>query len=154
MPTLNFFSPDDRGVLLGRLQALRPDTQPLWGVMNAAQMLDHLSRALEISMGTVRVKKVFAKGLAATIARVVFLDWVPRFPKNLRTAPEMKAPPCTAQDFEPALARFYDRVGQALQQHAQGQPFAPSPIFGPLTPEQTGRLLGKHIDHHLRQFGL
>lgn len=153
MPAPNFFAPDDRSTLLTRLQHLRPETQPVWGVMNAAQMLDHLARALDIAMGTVRVKP-FATGIMARMARKVFLDWIPRFPKNLRTAPEMKAPPCTADEFEPALARFYHRVGQALQQHSENRPFAPSPIFGPLTPEQTGQLLGKHIDHHLRQFGL
>ena len=30
---------------------------------------------------------------------------------------------------------------------------APHPFFGPLTPLEWDRLMWKHLDHHLRQFG-
>ena len=33
------------------------------------------------------------------------------------------------------------------------QPFFQHPFFGKITKEQGGRLVYKHIDHHLRQFG-
>ena len=34
------------------------------------------------------------------------------------------------------------------------EPFAPSPVFGPMSNRAWGRLMWRHIDHHLRQFGL
>jgi hypothetical protein len=30
----------------------------------------------------------------------------------------------------------------------------PHPLFGPLTTTQWGQLTWKHLDHHLRQFGV
>ena len=34
------------------------------------------------------------------------------------------------------------------------QPLAPSPVFGRLSRRGWGRLMWRHLDHHLRQFGL
>ncbi len=55
-------------------------------------------------------------------------------------------------EFEPdkqallaVLGRFSETPRRAV--------LAPSPVFGPLSRRGWGRLMWRHVDHHLRQFG-
>ena len=43
--------------------------------------------------------------------------------------------------------RFSDAGPQGCTTH-------PHTFFGPLTPDEWARLMYKHLDHHLRQFGV
>jgi len=78
---------------------------------------------------------------------IVVLPW----PRSARTAPELLVPAAAsfAADREAVLAvlkRLVERV-------ARGEALAPHPIFGTLGERLHGRLLWRHVDHHLRQFG-
>lgn len=74
------------------------------------------------------------------------------FPKNSRTAPEMIMN--TEHDFNKEQARLINFI-QKIQ--AQGEDFydgLESRSFGKLNKEEWNNLFYKHLDHHLRQFGV
>jgi hypothetical protein len=139
--------------LVRRIEQLDELKVPLWGKMNATQMLAHCSTALKLAFGDVPSKVVFPPW-KATLSRLIFLDMLP-FPKNLPTAAElhpqkkMKA----SADF---LAEREELIRQLNRMNAAGadQAFAPHPLFRNLNRAQYGKLIYKHLDHHLRQFGV
>jgi len=56
------------------------------------------------------------------------------------------------------LAKEKDRLTGIIDRFAGGGPAVcavhPHPFFGKLTPQQWAILMYKHLDHHLRQFGV
>lgn len=139
--------------LIQRIEQLEESKAPLWGKMNATQMLAHCSTALKMAFGDVPVKIRFSPWKAG-IARLIFVDLFP-FPKNSPTAPElhpgkkMKA----SRDFlseREELIRQLRRMLAAAPDHT----FAPHPLFRHMSRDQYGKLIYKHLDHHLRQFGV
>jgi hypothetical protein len=67
---------------------------------------------------------------------------------KIQTAPEMLATQPKSWEVDlAACAELAERVGR-------GSARAVHPAFGPLSPEEWGRLCWKHLDHHLRQFGV
>ncbi|MCP3915760.1 MAG: DUF1569 domain-containing protein [bacterium] len=57
-----------------------------------------------------------------------------------------------ASDFGRARDRLLELVEQYGEHGVQTR--EPHPFFGPLTSEEWSRLMWKHLDHHLRQFGV
>jgi hypothetical protein len=67
---------------------------------------------------------------------------------KIQTAPEMlTSRPATWEADLAACEALAERVGT-------GSPRAVHPAFGPLTPEEWGRVCWKHMHHHLVQFGV
>jgi hypothetical protein len=67
---------------------------------------------------------------------------------KIQTAPEMlTSQPTTWEADLSACLHLAERVGA-------GSARAVHPMFGPLSPEQWGRLCWKHLNHHLVQFGV
>jgi hypothetical protein len=138
----------DRRTLLVRFRKLTPEHQPSWGALNAKKMVCHLGDQLAVALGDIPSEP---KGslLTNTVAKW-FVLYVP-FPApkgKVNTVPEMLTtqPSNWGQDssrFESLLSRLVD--AKAL---------APHPAFGKLSRSQWGILAAKHIDHHLRQFGV
>ena len=74
------------------------------------------------------------------------MDPIPK--GKVRTVPEMLlAKPATWQD-------DLDAVGELMARDAAEGATPPHPSFGPLSHREWCILAAKHIDHHLRQFGL
>jgi hypothetical protein len=71
--------------------------------------------------------------------------------KNLPTLPRAKAN--EEKEFEVEYKILLELVDE-LYSHRDRKDWNPHPIFGNFTPEQWGKLEYKHLDHHLRQFGV
>ena len=148
MPTLAHAP--TRAALLARLARLSPDTTPAWGRMTAPQVLAHLTDALRMAVGELPCtpKRV---PIARRFPVKHLLLYVLPIPKGVPTAPELIAR--TADDWSAEQARCAALVARF------DPPLAPTawpehPFFGPLTGAQWGHLAHKHMDHHLRQFGV
>ena len=132
-----------------RLSALEPDATPLWGKMSAGQMVWHCQFPLRIAIenkdtevgGNPLVRWFFKKSL--------YNDRPWR--KNLPTAPMLKA--TEPKDFEREFPKLQQLIGDFHSLKHRGQ-WNPHPMFGSFTHGQWGQLQYKHLDHHLRQFGL
>lgn len=140
----------DRERLIKRVQRLQPDTLPYWGSMNVREMLAHCADALRNATGELPIA-VRNLPLARTgLVKWLMIDVIP-FPKGAPTARELREREPGDIDAErAALIALFERF--APEQVTTT--FAPHPLFGELTPKQWGKLAYKHVNHHLRQFGV
>ena len=137
--------------IIERLGRLAPDTERQWGKMSPSQMMEHTARALEMATGRKPMQHAFLGKAIGWIFKGSFLGEKP-FRQNSPTGPTLiiKDEP----DFESTRARLEELI-TAL--HALGESGTDGNVhgfFGPLTGKQWGETQYKHVDHHLRQFGL
>ena len=144
------FDPRDRDEILGRLATLQPATARQWGKMDAAQMCAHCSLALEAATGDRPSRqKLFCK-ILAPFFRKSLLGEKP-FGRNSPTDPLLIV--ADPRDFEAERARLtavIHRFGNGGPEKATNAVHA---FLGPLDGAEWGRIMHKHLDHHLRQFG-
>lgn len=147
----SIFDPQENQDLLRRLSGLTGNSKPLWGKMTAAQMVAHAQRPLLVATGELPLSRGLLGVLFGKLAKKKLLEEKP-LPKNQPTHPKfvVKHQP----DFEEEKQKLLDiverfgRVGPPVLTHK------PHPFFGPMTTSEWDKLQWKHLDHHLRQFGL
>lgn len=133
-----------------RITAVIPEAVPRWGEMNPSQMIAHLRRAIEISLGEVKVEDASNWLTRSLIIPVLAMPW----PRGGIKAPASFFPSASSEfavEREQLLARMVRFTDIAAAEPARR---GLSPMFGWLTLETWTRLHGKHLDHHLRQFGV
>lgn len=138
----------DRREIVRRLTRLTPEHQRLWGSMEAPRMLCHVTDALRVAVGDLTATFT-GNLLTRTIARwLIVYSPLKAPPGKVPTAPVMltTAPRDWPGDLA-ACEALIERVGQ-------GEGRGDHPAFGPLDADAWGRLAWKHLDHHLRQFGV
>ena len=72
--------------------------------------------------------------------------------RNSPTAKELVI--ADARDLESERNRLYESIDRFAAAGPAGCTTHPHAFFGPLTPEEWATLMYKHLDHHLRQFGV
>lgn len=136
--------------LLFRLDTLQVTDEPLWGKMSPVEMLLHCN--LSNKQIVLWNKPVRPGSLKQKIFKFIGLEMLPRFPKNTKTAKQFVTS-AKIQDKEfLEQKRIYRELllGFSLGDKTLT---APHPYFGPLNTSEWGRVIWKHMDHHLRQFG-
>lgn len=137
------------------LAKLEADTPPLWGRMNAQQMVEHLTSAVRMSTGAIPVK-VYTPADKLEKAKSGLLGDRP-LPQGYR-APFLPPDPLPVAFADlpearaallGALADFHDFYGEKEEAFT-----LPHPVFGPLNYEEWIVFHNKHFQHHLSQFGL
>ena len=148
----NIFDPATAQEITHRITQLTPASPRQWGAMTTAQMLAHCSSGVEMAMGEILPKRVFiGRVLGPLIKPQVFKNDDP-MRRNSPTSKELLVP--DERDLETEQARLtglIDRFAAAGPSCCTTHPHA---FFGPLTPGQWAILMYKHLDHHLRQFGV
>ena len=137
-----------RQELVDRLERLAPEAKPLWGKMNAPQMLAHLADWMLMAKGDLKTapKK---RALRFPPLKQLAIYWLP-FPKGLPTAPELISRKPLAWTVERAAVREHVLSFETLNPAVWPE----HPVFEKMTP-RAWRVLGyRHMDHHLRQFGI
>jgi hypothetical protein len=143
------FDDDARAGIRARIDRLTPDRRPLWGKMDAGTMIVHLTAQLRAGLGELACapKKTPLNNWLMRRLIIYVLPW----PKGTPTAPEFLAQPSTTWDEDlAALRAAMDRFAA----RGPGAAWPPHPAFGPLTGRMWGVLAWRHLDHHLRQFGV
>jgi hypothetical protein len=135
-----------------RLEHLQPDSQRVWGKMSPAQMLAHCSAGIEMAMGQIRPPRaLIGRIIGPAIKRVALRDKEP-LRRNSPTSRELVM--TGDRDF----TKEQGRLGELIDSFAAAGPVActshPHAFFGPMTPDEWAILMYKHLDHHLRQFGV
>jgi len=148
LSTRSLLKADDLELLLERLERLRPDARPAWGTLDAPRMLCHLGDSLRVALGELPTVPRHS-WLSRTLGRFVVIHTGFKPPRaKVKTAPEMlTSKPASWQADLDVCKQLAARVGS-------GAASAEHPGFGPLTPQEWGQLSWKHMDHHLRQFGV
>ena len=140
--------------LLGRLNRLQPDTKPVWGKMNANQMICHLNDSYNLAMNGKSASEQITF-VSRTLVRWVALRAPMPWPHGVPTRPEVDqfaggTPPEAFDQDKAALAANIKRFAGLAPEFD----FNRHPIFGPLTRWEWMRWGYLHADHHFRQFGL
>ena len=138
--------------LLTRLGNVSPECKRQWGKMTPCQMMEHTARVLEMATSEEQpIKQIFLGKAISWIFKKSFLGEKP-FGKNAPTGPDY-----VIKD-EPELEQTRERLKQLITKFhslgSEGLDGNVHPFFGKLTGKQWGETQYKHVDHHLRQFGV
>jgi hypothetical protein len=135
----------DLAAVLERIRRVQPDSARQWGRMSAHGMICHLTDAFAGVLGERPIADVSTLA-GRTVMRWVALSTPIPWPKGVKTTP---TPPV---DFEVDRARllgiteeFVRRLDPDAMRH---------PLFGRISAGEWGRWGYRHLDHHLRQFGV
>lgn len=148
----NIFTDIKYAEIIDRLKRLQATAERKWGTMTAAQMLRHCRSQIEFILAPPPDMKVLNTPFRFAPVRWLALYIVP-WPKNSQTAPEMDVNKklTDVQDFEQEKRLMLEGLNQLYHSpHVE----AVHPLFGKMGKSQWGRVVWKHLDHHLRQFGL
>lgn len=145
------FEPIHTEEILKRIDKLSAISQPLWGKMNVAQMLAHCSSFQDIPMGNSTPPRGWLGLLVGGFAKPIFYNDKP-LPHNMSTIPSILI--ADKKDFEIERERLKQQITTFQKNGPEACSSHPHPFFGKLTPEQWGIGIFKHLDHHLKQFGV
>lgn len=136
-----------------RLEKLKPESERRWGRMTAPQMLAHCSASLQWAVGDVAPEKgpLPARIMGRLVKPMVLRNDDP-FRKNSPTAKSLIV--TDARDLERERERLSGLIDRFTAGGVAGCTKNPHSFFGKMTPEEWAILMYKHIDHHLRQFGV
>jgi hypothetical protein len=139
-----------RDELISRIINLSENSQAQWGKMNVSQMLRHCTAWEELISGRQKFKQAFVGRMFGKMAlRRILKDEEP-LRRNTPTSPEFKIT-TNGGDVNVEKQKWIS----LLQGHGQfSHDSIQHPFFGKMTLEQVGYVAYKHIDHHLRQFGV
>jgi hypothetical protein len=148
----SLFDAANMAAMQRRVGELRADREPLWGKMTAAQMVAHCRIGTEMAMGEVLSPRHWLGRLLGPMVKTQALKEGVPMRKGSPTMKELVMG--DGLDFE----REREGLREALERFAAGGQAGctthPHAFFGKLTAEQWSILMYKHLDHHLRQFGV
>jgi hypothetical protein len=138
--------------VIERINRLTPDSKAEWGKMNAPQMLAHVCQSFRTATGELKLKRVLIGKLFGSFAKKKYITGEGPFSKN---SPTDKTFIITGdRDFETEKKTLLALIEKFRNAGAEGVTKEAHPFFGEMSPGEWDRLMYKHLDHHLRQFGV
>lgn len=146
----NLLNYDDRQAIIARLQTLTPQSRGKWGKLTVQQIVPHLTDPFRAAMGekaTVSQKSLLYNTLLGRAMRN-FVPW----PKGAPTDPAFLPGTggTSATDFDHDVQTLLLTIHRFI---AFDGLIAEHSVFGAMDKAAWGRLMWRHLDHHLRQFG-
>ncbi|AEH00285.1 DUF1569 domain-containing protein [Lacinutrix sp. 5H-3-7-4] len=135
--------------IFDRIEKLDKNTPAIWGKMDAAQMLNHCQAPINVML---QKKDYGLKSnwfMKLLIKKSLYSDKPYR--KNLPTVPAFKVQ--TSKSFKTEKKELIELIQELYSQKSKNT-WQPHPVFGHYTNEQWAMLQYKHLDHHLKQFGV
>ncbi len=137
--------------ILERIEKLNSSSSPKWGKMNVIQMLAHLDLSLRVNFDEIELKKGLLGLFFSSITRFILLGEKP-YPKYLPAHKNVIAK--DVSDFLTEKLKVKTSLKKYLEKGPNGISKKPHYILGKITHEESALLTYKHLDHHLRQFGV
>jgi hypothetical protein len=135
-----------------RIAKIRPDSERQWGTMKPAQALEHCSRGVETALGDKTPPRVLIGRMLGWIVKPKVMGNDEPLRRNSPTAKSLVVQ--DERDLETERARLCGLIDRFAGGGPAGCTAHPHAFFGPLTPDEWAILMYKHLDHHLRQFGV
>jgi hypothetical protein len=131
------------------MKALRSGARRQWGEMNVVQMLNHLKVATGSALGIYQLKdeSTFIK---RGLIKFIVLRILKRLPRNAAAPEGFKLEMYDKLDFETEKLKALEVLQKAYESNYS---YYPHPLFGNMSNNEWGKLIYRHFDHHLRQFG-
>ena len=139
--------------IVSRLRELSPDSQRQWGRMTPHQAVCHLSDSFKAILGD-RPLRSRPVDLQRRVMRFMAFTLPWPWPQGVQTSAAVDAEkegtppgdfPADVDELEGLLERFVATDGRTLSPHY---------VWGSLSRGEWGRYGYRHMDHHLRQFGV
>ncbi len=143
--------PAGRRSILARLASLTPEHPRMWGRMELVQLLPHLASGLRMALGERTVEGTLPRRIRGAVLRHLAIYLLPWPEGKIQSPPGAFSTPSLGweQDRKTVVAlieRFVttppDKLGTV------------HPSFGRMRPRDWDVLQYRHLDHHLRQFGV
>lgn len=148
----SIFDPSANQRIIERIEQLTPITLSQWGKMTVSQMLVHCQQPIKVAQGTLDVKPNWLlKFLFGKSTKKKFMK-APAFGRGLPTVKEFKI--TYEPDFENSRKELIGLVGKFANEGHGAVKVTDHPFFGPMTMTEIDVLQWKHLDHHLKQFGV
>jgi len=148
MPSL--FDPAVRESVLDRISRLTAERNPIWGKFTAPEMVCHVSCDLRQALG-----ELDAGPPSGPLARFpmnrLAIHVIPWPRGRGKSPPEFLATRPTTWTSD--VNRLRDLIGR-FSARGPAAPWPPSRVFGRISGNSWGVMEHKHLDHHLRQFGV
>jgi len=135
--------------ICARVHQLGPDTRGRWGKMSVGQMLWHVNRVLGNAIGEFEPPEIpvpMPRGFAKFL--VLNMPW----PKNVTTQPAYRAN--GQYEFVAERDRCLRLIDQLTSRSIDSTSWGRSAAFRHMTGSDWSRLNAKHLDYHLKQFGV
>jgi Protein of unknown function (DUF1569). len=145
----SIFDKKNNESIIARINALTPDSKPSWGKMSVDQMLKHANETIIVAFGETHVKVNFVLKLLGKILKKKAFE--SGFGENSPTAKEFIFK--GQYDFEEAKKELIKNFSR-FTEGQQSITVLNHPFWGKMSYEDWNKLMWKHIDHHLRQFGV
>ena len=148
----SLFNAIDNNEIINRIEKLTPSSKAEWGKMTVSQVLEHCQQPLKVAFNELKLKRSLVGILFGKMAKKQLTVNDDPFKKNLPTAKQfiIKDQP----DFNKAKAKLISLVKMFAEKGPEGISKHPHPFFGHMTVHEWNKLMFKHLDHHLRQFGV
>lgn len=147
----NIYNQLHEAEILNRIDNLSLNSKPQWGTMNVAQMLAHCSSFQDIAEGNSVLPRDWLGRLIGRFVKPIVYNDKP-LPHNMSTISTLRV--LDDKDFETEKEILKQKILTFQSNGPEKCTPHPHPFFGKLTPEQWGKCIYKHLDHHLRQFGV
>lgn len=149
----NSFDREVSDEVIERINNITPEQKPLWGTMSADQMLAHCNVTYSLTYEPHKHKKPGAvmKFMLKNFVKKYVTSEKP-YKINSRTSPEFIV---TGQkEFEKEKSLLIDNIRKTQElgwDHFDG---LENVSFGKMSGSEWNTMFYKHLDHHLRQFGV
>ena len=141
------------GSIIQRINSLTPKSKRLWGTMTVDQMFAHCNVPYSYTFMPEQFKKpsFFMKFILKNFVKKMVVSDNP-YKQNERTSPSFVI--SNPRDFEKEkaiLIKNIEKVKDLGATHFEGKE---NFSFGKMTSKEWNALYYKHLDHHLRQYGV
>jgi Protein of unknown function (DUF1569) len=139
--------------LAARLERVQPSSSRLWGRMTSHEMLCHLADSFRAMLGEREASSVAGPWLQRHLIKIIAIHTPLPWPKGVPTRPEVNplekgTRPAVFEEDRQAVITLMRRFA------APGARYGSHPMFGTMTRSEWLKWGYRHVDHHLRQFGL
>lgn len=149
MEIKNLFDPAVKQEIIDRINKLTPQSQRQWGKMDVAQMLAHVQVPMDVALGNTTVKGNWLMKLILPLFKKKLYDnspWKQGLPTDKTFVMTGKE-----KDLVAEKRSLLEKLGRFTEANMINEKH---PVFGKLTKEQWSKATWKHLDHHLKQFGV
>ena len=143
-----------RTKLISHLQKLKPETPPLWGKMNAQQMIEHMTAVMMSASGKIKLPIVTPAERLPKMQEFMMSE--KPFKENTKSPVLGEEPaPLKKHTKEAAIGKLQEEIIYFFEAFEKDPALkTTNPVFGELNFEMNIQLLYKHALHHLKQFGI
>jgi hypothetical protein len=139
--------------IINRINQLTPENQAAWGKMNANQMLCHVTDQLRHSLNE-KENPSASNLFFRTVGKWLVLYVLP-IPRNVKTSPKADqmqdgTPPTDFESDRKTLLQYIEKMVSQADDFAWASHFR----FGKFSKKEWCLFTFKHLDHHLKQFGV